>query len=58
MLNPSLDPSLDPFPLGPRITVSFLLMDYAAGLTNINNKTPGTASGRSRLVEPCAVAKS
>jgi len=37
---------------------SFLLMDYAIGLTNINNKTPGTVSGRSRLVELCAVAKS
>jgi len=56
MLNPSLDPSLDrsldggsPF---------FLLLDYATGLTNINNKTPGTVSGRSRLVELCAVANS
>jgi hypothetical protein len=44
--------------LGPSVTVSFLWMDYAAGLTNINNKTPGTASGRSGLVELCAAAKS
>jgi hypothetical protein len=32
--------------------------DYASGLTNINNKTPGIASGRLSLVEPFAVAKS
>jgi len=39
--------------------VSFLLsVDYASGLTNINNKTPGRASGRFSLIEPFAVAKS
>jgi hypothetical protein len=38
--------------------VSFLLsVDYASGLTNINNKTPGRVSGRFSLVEPFAVAK-
>jgi hypothetical protein len=36
----------------------FLFFDYATGLTNINKKTPGTESGRSRLVEGCALAKS
>jgi hypothetical protein len=35
----------------------FLFFDYATGLININKKTPGTGSGRSRLVEPCAIAK-
>jgi hypothetical protein len=38
---------------------SFLVnCDYASGLTNINNKTPGIASGRLSLVEQFAVAKS
>jgi hypothetical protein len=35
----------------------FLFFDYATGLTNINKKTPGTGSGRSRLIEQCAAAK-
>jgi hypothetical protein len=39
--------------------LSFLLTaDYGTGLTNINNKTPGTGSGRFSLVEPVADAKS
>jgi hypothetical protein len=41
------------------VSLRFLLTaDYASGLTNINNKTPGIASGRLSLVEPFAVAKS
>jgi len=45
--------------LFPIMPVSFLLsVDYASGLTNINNKTPGRGSGRLSLIEPFAVAKS
>jgi hypothetical protein len=41
------------------MSVRFLLsVDYASRLTNINNKTPGTVSGRFSLIEPFAVAKS
>jgi hypothetical protein len=40
------------------VSISFLLSaDYASGLTNINNKTPGMTSGRLSLIEPFAVAK-
>jgi hypothetical protein len=35
----------------------FLDADYAAGLTDIKNKTPGVEPGVFSLVEGCAVAK-
>jgi len=46
-----------PWTLRTLLSDCFLLADYAAGLTDIKNKTPGIEPGVFSLVEAEAVAK-